>query len=54
MEQSDLHDGHILALKEALELWRTLGHHGGLPGLHVGHILCITGGTESVKGVGTP
>jgi len=54
MEQSHLHDGHILALQAALEMWRTLGQHGRLPDLHVGHVLCITGGTESVKSIRTP
>lgn len=54
MEQSNLHDGHILALQEALDVWRTLGQHRGQPDLHGGHILCIRGGTKSVKSIGTP
>jgi len=54
MEQSHLHDGHILALKAALEMWRTLGQHGRLPDLHGGYVPCISGGTKSVKNIGTP
>ena len=53
MEQSNLHDGHTLALQEALELWRTLGHHGLLPDLCGGHIRCITGDIESAESIGT-
>jgi len=54
MEQSNLHDGHTLALQEALEVWRTLGQNGGLHDLYGGHILCITAVIKSVKSTGTP
>jgi hypothetical protein len=54
MKQLNLHDGHILALQEALEVWRTLRQYGRLPDLLGGHILCITGGTGSVMSGGTP
>jgi hypothetical protein len=53
IEQWNLHDSHILALQEALEVWRALGQHGVPPDLYGGHILCITDGNESVKSTGT-